>query len=203
MRLVVLSLSLIPTAYLAGCGNESFSAEATAAAACECGFDAEPCEAFIVGELTDSEATSECLSARRAFYECFGSNCTDECLEEQHEVWGMCDVGDSCTPDLVPVGGFLANETFLETGSVQCETRVCLVRELGRDPNDICGQPDATQDCVTANEVAERVYCSCRCSVPEGSLVPICPCPSGFKCEDILRTGGASLEGGYCIRSDQ
>ena len=43
-------------------------------------------------------------------------------------------VGDACVPEQVPAGGFLASETYLETSSVQCATRVCLVRELDGDP---------------------------------------------------------------------
>ena len=46
-------------------------------------------------------------------------------------------VGDSCVPEQVPAGGFLASETYLETSSVQCATRVCLVRELDGDPNNL------------------------------------------------------------------
>ena len=190
-------------ALAAGCGGQSFNPEAVAAAACECGFDAQPCESFIVNELTDPDATPECLEARRTYYACLGSDCESECLEEQSEVRGLCDVGEMCIPSLVPPGGFTAGDTFLEASSVECETRVCLVRELAGDPNDICGEPDATENCVTSEQVAERVYCSCRCSAPAESTSPVCPCPSGFKCEEILQAGGPSLEGGYCIRSDQ
>lgn len=109
-------------------------------------------------------------------------------------------VGDPCTPEQVPAGGFDPSETFLETGSVQCATRVCLVDNLAGDPNDVCGQPGASENCVQPSEIEDKVFCSCRCSAPSGSSVPTCGCPSGFLCEDILETGGEGLRGGYCVR---
>ena len=110
-------------------------------------------------------------------------------------------VGDPCVPEQVPEGGFLASETYLETSSVQCVTRLCLVRELDGDPNQICGEAEVDSDeCVTENEIERSVYCSCRCGAPEGSSVPTCGCPGGFICEEILETGGDGLRGSYCVR---
>ena len=113
-------------------------------------------------------------------------------------------VGDACVPEQVPAGGFLASETYLETSSVQCATRVCLVRGLDGDPNNLqednCPLGETT--CVTATDVAETVYCSCRCGAPDGSGVPTCGCPGGFKCEEVLETGGDGLRGSYCVREE-
>jgi len=110
-------------------------------------------------------------------------------------------VGDPCVPEQVPEGGFLASETYLETSSVQCATRVCLVRGLEGDPNQICeGTPEDSPECVTPSEIERSVYCSCRCGAPEGSSIPTCGCPGGFLCEEILETGGDGLRGSYCIR---
>ena len=57
-------------------------------------------------------------------------------------------VGDSCVPENVSPGGSLATETYLETSSLQCATRVCLVRGLDGDPNNLqeddCPLGDAT-----------------------------------------------------------
>lgn len=117
-------------------------------------------------------------------------------------------VGDACVPEQVPAGGFLATETYLETSSVQCATRVCLVRELAGDPNKIFGESEACDEdppdptCVTAAEVAESVYCSCRCGAPAGSGLPTCECPGGFRCEEVLETGGDGLRGSYCVREE-
>lgn len=113
-------------------------------------------------------------------------------------------VGDACVPEQVPAGGFLASETYLETSSVQCATRVCLVRELDGDPNNLQedGCPLGEETCVAAVEVEEKVYCSCRCGAPAGSGLPTCGCPGGFKCEEVLETGGDGLRGSYCVRED-
>ena len=117
-------------------------------------------------------------------------------------------VGDACVPERVYEDGFSASETYLETSSVQCATRVCLVRELDGDPNkvvgenDVCDQDPPDPECVLASEVAEKVYCSCRCGAPAGSELPTCACPGGFKCEEVLETGGDGLRGSYCVRED-
>ncbi len=109
-------------------------------------------------------------------------------------------VGDPCVPEKVYEGGFLASETYLELSSVQCATRVCLVRELEGDPNQICTGVDDSDECVTENDIERSVYCSCRCDAPEGSSLPTCGCPGGFICEEILETGGDGLRGSYCVR---
>ena len=114
-------------------------------------------------------------------------------------------VGDPCAPKAVPAGGFLASETYLEKESVQCATRVCLVRGLMGDPNNL--QPECPKDiegepstCVPENDVERSVYCSCRCDAPVESGFPTCDCPGGFICEPVLETGGPGLEGSYCVR---
>ena len=113
-------------------------------------------------------------------------------------------VGDACVPEQVPAGGFLATETYLETSSVQCATRVCLVRELDGDPNNLQEEdcPLGEETCVTEDEVSSSVYCSCRCGAPAGSSLPTCECPGGFTCEEVLETGGDGLRGSYCVRQD-
>lgn len=109
-------------------------------------------------------------------------------------------VGDPCVPEQVPEGGFLTSETYLETSSVQCATRVCLVRGLEGDPNKTCEAFPDDPECVLESDIERSVYCSCRCGAPEGSSVPTCGCPGGFLCEEILETGGDGLRGSYCVR---
>jgi hypothetical protein len=113
-------------------------------------------------------------------------------------------VGDACVPKRVPLGGFLASETYLETSSPQCATGVCLVRELAGDPNNLQeeGCLLGEETCVSQGEVAESVYCSCRCKAPAGSDLPTCACPGGFTCEEVLETGGDGLRGSYCVREE-
>jgi hypothetical protein len=111
-------------------------------------------------------------------------------------------VGDPCVPERDYEDGFLASETYLETSSVQCATRVCLVRGLMGDPHNLqedeCPGGEAT--CVPASEVERNVYCSCRCGAPAESGLPTCDCPGGFLCEEVLETGGPGIVGSYCVR---
>lgn len=131
-------------------------------------------------------------------------------------------VGDPCIPEAIPECGFTARESYVETSSVQCRTRVCLVYRLQGHPERILGGPDActpsacsTDTCVidgdleqieaggtaAANDRAARVFCSCRCSAAGGdSNLPLCTCNEGFHCVDLLTQGGAGVRGGYCIR---
>lgn len=100
-------------------------------------------------------------------------------------------VGDPCDPESIPGGGFDPQEVYLETSSVQCRTRVCMVYEIMGLPSD----SEANQN---------DVYCTCRCDAPAGgSNTPTCDCPSGFVCETILEQGGTGIQGGYCVREDE
>ena len=97
-------------------------------------------------------------------------------------------VGDPCTPENTPETGFVNSETYLETSSVQCRTRVCMVREFDGFPSGNPGDED-------------EIYCTCRCAAPEGSNTPACSCPNGFTCEEILQQGGSGIRGSYCVRT--
>jgi len=106
-------------------------------------------------------------------------------------------VGDPCTPESVPEGGFVPTEAYLETSSVQCETRVCMVYKLEGDP-----RPGCTTGCPTDSEIRDRVYCTCRCRAPGASNAKLCDCPDGYVCEDVLSLGGPGVQGGYCVKSN-
>ena len=43
-------------------------------------------------------------------------------------------VGAPCLPEQVPETGFDDREAYIESSSVQCETRVCIVYHLKGDP---------------------------------------------------------------------
>ncbi len=55
---------------------------------------------------------------------------------------------------------------------------------------------------------AEAVYCSCRCANVNGDTndgANYCTCPTGFKCEQLVGTIGAStagLAGAYCVKNN-
>ncbi|MCS6797682.1 MAG: hypothetical protein NZ898_03995 [Myxococcota bacterium] len=114
-------------------------------------------------------------------------------------------VGDPCIPETIPPGGFNDQESFIETSSVQCRTRVCLVYELKGDPTMILGEncpPSAPPGlCPMREEVEERVYCTCRCKAPEGSTATTCDCPEGYSCEELVTVGLAGgARGHYCVK---
>jgi hypothetical protein len=116
-------------------------------------------------------------------------------------------VGDPCVPEAIPEQGFTARESYVETSSVQCRTRVCLVYRLQGHPERIVGadtcRPPYTSTCVTEQDREDRVFCSCRCSAAGGdSNLPLCECNEGFHCVDLLTQGGPGVRGGYCIRSE-
>lgn len=108
-------------------------------------------------------------------------------------------VGAPCLPELIPVNGFNRSDTYIQTGSDQCQTGICMVFKLRGNPNpDTCSlamdcnaDPDNAdacfqQRCASSEEVKDRVYCTCQC---DGG----CKCPSGFSCVDV----GSDL-GSYC-----
>ncbi|MBX3270931.1 MAG: hypothetical protein KF729_11765 [Sandaracinaceae bacterium] len=111
-------------------------------------------------------------------------------------------VGDPCVPESIPPGGFDAREIYLETSSVQCRTRVCMVYELTGDPGNICEDTGNAPGCLPRATVNSQVFCSCRCSISEGGQAntPLCDCGEGFNCvNDIVTTGGEGVRGGYCV----
>ena len=114
-------------------------------------------------------------------------------------------IGDPCVPESVPANGFDNREVYLETGSVQCRTRVCMVYRLQGDPRqvrdtDSCS--DGSDTCVSQEALDQQVFCSCRCDVPAGDQAntPLCDCGDGFDCvEDVVTTGGVGVRGAYCV----
>lgn len=112
---------------------------------------------------------------------------------------GNSQVGDPCSPEQVPAGGFLPTETYLETQSVQCASGTCLVRDISGDTNNLQedGCPRGEETCILEEELQQNVYCTARCAGSSGNTVS---CPGGFTCEEILETGGEGLRGSYCVR---
>ncbi|MDW8245506.1 MAG: hypothetical protein RMJ84_02910 [Sandaracinaceae bacterium] len=120
-------------------------------------------------------------------------------------------IGDPCTPEAIPTCGFSRTESYAETSSAQCRTRICLVYRLQGHPeraletsqgmSPTCNEPpDCRGSCPSISEVKERVFCSCRCRAgAEGTNLPLCNCTKGFHCVDLFMLGGPALSGGYCI----
>ena len=123
-------------------------------------------------------------------------------------------VGAPCLPEQVPQTGFDDKETYIESSSVQCETRVCIVYRLDGDPRPGCVakpadmncDPTKTPDCdpglkcADPEKIEEHIYCSCRCNSADTGFAE-CECPDGFSCVDVLEQGGPGVRGGYCVRN--
>jgi hypothetical protein len=120
-------------------------------------------------------------------------------------------VGDPCVPEAIPEGGgFNALEKYLETSSVQCRTRVCMVYEFSGDPSESreecetrLGGPNVECDALPSQaDIEQRVYCTCRCdTTTQGAST--CECPEGFACVPILDDPESpGITGSYCVRDD-
>jgi hypothetical protein len=130
-------------------------------------------------------------------------------------------IGDPCTPEAIPSGGFDPREVYVETSSVQCRTRTCIVFRLRGDPTCVlstdpsrntcdpvrCGDRcvrDVSEDgsMIAAQDSLERVFCSCRCSAAGDTNTPLCQCTEGYHCVEVLTAGGPGIRGGYCVPNE-
>lgn len=128
-------------------------------------------------------------------------------------------VGDPCTPETVPINkegryGFAPTESYIESSSVQCRSRLCIVHRLDNGTPDIPADPRPRVDgsglcpkdpskprmpgCVTEEALEKSVYCTCKCGGPK--TAEQCDCPSGFTCQEILTLGGDGIRGSYCVK---
>jgi hypothetical protein len=123
-------------------------------------------------------------------------------------------IGEPCIPESIPCSkdkgcGFGAQESYVESSSVQCRSRVCIVHKLKggdlADPRELCSNPPAAGDnpnCVTNDQLDQSVYCTCRCKDGKGKKVEGCECEGEFKCEEILTLGGDGIRGSYCVKPE-
>jgi hypothetical protein len=121
-------------------------------------------------------------------------------------------VGAPCLPEDIPETGFDKRESYIESSSVQCETRVCIVHQLDGDPREgcvqtgptVCPENDPTcvvaTKCATEDDIEKSIFCTCRCDAADTGFAE-CDCPDGFGCQEILDRGGDGVRGGYCIRN--
>jgi hypothetical protein len=108
-----------------------------------------------------------------------------------------------------------------EETATNCSTNAAACREGTPEHETSCRIPDRSgEDVLDRVKVeidpqfqdrtaAQAVYCSCRCSGPNGVKDPkarYCDCPSGYSCEDIfadlgdVAAGKGQLAGSYCVR---
>jgi hypothetical protein len=117
-------------------------------------------------------------------------------------------VGAPCLPEQVPATGFDKREAYIETSSVQCETRVCMVYKLDGDPSKDCqpvacpvDEPGCTTEkkCASPTDADKSIYCTCRCDSGNSDFAE-CECPDNFACVPVLEQGGPGVQGSYCVR---
>lgn len=128
-------------------------------------------------------------------------------------ILGGCEapaVGDPCKPAVVPEGGFQPSEVYLESPSLQCRTRVCIVNhyrgDLILDPREGDGIAEfegRSPDPGVWDHIEDRIYCTCKCGVTAGGdpqTVTCEECPESFVCCPIFSIGGEGFKGDYCVR---
>lgn len=111
---------------------------------------------------------------------------------------GSTSVGQPCLPAPPPLTGspgeamcngggcFEGSEVYIETRSLQCATRVCLVYQWNQR-----AEPEKR---------SERTFCTCRCD-GEGDPTSFCTCPEQFACTRVFVAGNVGVRGSYCVRT--
>lgn len=140
------------------------------------------------GSFKPNEGPARCRTEYGAFNSC------QEQADPRDDL-----VGEACLPEQVPETGFTDTEAYVEADSAQCAGDACLVYRLAGDPRAGC-VPTQEKPCAAPGDVAERVYCTCRCDAGDTGFEE-CECPDGFTCVSILEQGGPSVAGGYCVRN--
>lgn len=143
-------------------------------------------------------------------------------------------VGDPCIPEdeySATFSGFGVSEANVESRSLQCDTRVCIVNHFqGRvscpygqrvdasgnvtsgTPPGACHVPSSTQKVTVPvdaqllhRRAQDRVYCSCRCEGAD-KTANYCSCPIGYSCLPLipdLGLGKEQLAGKYCLKNTE
>ena len=110
-------------------------------------------------------------------------------------------VGDPCLPEQVPDDGFEISEAYIESSSVQCQTRVCMVWKLQGAPLGSAPCVSGRATCAEQADVDKKVYCTCRCDAGNSRFAE-CTCPSGYTCTPVLEQGSEGVRGSYCVLSE-
>ena len=114
---------------------------------------------------------------------------------------GAPGVGDPCIPEQIPDNGFDMSEAYIESSSVQCETRVCMVWHLAGAPPESRTCMQRPETCAKMDDVNNLVYCTCRCDSGNARFAS-CTCPSGYTCTPVLEQGSEGVRGSYCVLSN-
>ncbi len=122
--------------------------------------------------------------------------CGDD--DDDDDTTGGEAVGEACTPEMIPEGGFQQTEVYLESDTIDCPNPGCVVNHLVGDPTETDpGEPDY----VSPAEIERRVYCTCKCAAEASETIDCPACPDGFECCPLFTIGAADLAGSYCVRA--
>ncbi|MBN2191729.1 MAG: hypothetical protein JW751_02840 [Polyangiaceae bacterium] len=150
------------------------------------------------------------------------AGCSSE-VEVFHETNAelVAHVGEPCVlsdEDNPSFSGTSLNETVIDD-SEACGTGHCVAWHFqgrascpaGGEPGDCTTPPGEPVTVSVTPQLPDRpaetaMICSCRCSGNE-LYGPLCDCPEGFACRDIVDDLGLGEEsaryaGGYCVRDD-
>jgi len=160
---------------------------------CEPGGVGDPCtpedeytqefSGFSVGEVNVESRSFQCE--------------TRICLVNHFQGRVSCPYGQTT----VDIEGDAANGLAPKAGNDPARCRI-----PGTDGTDPVNQINVPVDPQLEDRQADKaVYCSCRCDGPdEGARY--CECPSGYKCEELVKELGLSaagqLAGSYCVRDN-
>jgi len=132
-------------------------------------------------------------------------------------------VGAPCVPE-TDRGEFniqVSGETWsIETGSVQCATRICLTQVRVNDlattaVREACKADPTTENCWDRENGPVQLkfsFCSCRCQDQDGNKLSdnpdkydyLCECPPSTVCQEVMdpiEGGSPKVPGGYCVPS--
>lgn len=162
---------------------------------------------------SEDQSAGSCVANARVESACMPEcDNDDDCETDRVCEHGVCvpATGSPCLPTAscssesatcaqnAPVGYFVFSndEVFIEGKGPSCPG-VCMVYELAGDISPNC----RGDNCANPEEVEERIYCSCRCALPDGVTGEPCTCPDGMLCSsEMFEVAGADLSGGYCIK---
>lgn len=145
-----------------------------------------------IGDPSNVESSEGCMDWTQSVRTVVFASVVCSCASSSSPADG---VGDECRVSIVPVGGYTESAAAFEAGNAQCPSSVCVVDHVRGNPNHVCeGSPTDEPDCVPAEVIRERIYCTCPCDGTT-SLSPLCDCPSGFACRR-----GVGTELSFCFR---
>jgi hypothetical protein len=112
------------------------------------------------------------------------------------------DTGAVCVSRAIPPEGFFTDRTYIDVGSEQCTSGVCLV-DATQSPSPWPCEAGTTGCSSDLPGLEDYTYCSCRCDAKGDDSRAPCECPMGFTCVNQLLASDVvpdAVAGSYCVR---